>query len=158
MAGSSVLVVCDFDGTLVDVDVGNELCVRFAAPHWRSVIDRYYAGELSLPEAQRTCWSLIDMAIASLREQALAFASLRAGAEGLFEAAREGRCRLVIASGGFGFYIEALLGDRLRVDFNRVDESVFYRSLAIVGEDYATLPAVLEIKNTNFSFEASLNS
>ena len=33
----------------------------------------------------------------------------------------------------------ALLGDRLRVDFNAVDENVFYRSLAIVGEDYQSL-------------------
>ena len=37
----------------------------------------------------------------------------------------------------------ALLGDRLRVDFNSVDESVFYRSLAIVGEDYSTLPEII---------------
>jgi LAO/AO transport system ATPase len=39
----------------------------------------------------------------------------------------------------------ALLGDRLRVDFNTVDESVFYRSLAIVGEDYSTLPEIIEL-------------
>ena len=39
----------------------------------------------------------------------------------------------------------ALLGDRLRVDFNMVDENVFYRSLAIVGEDYSTLPAIIEL-------------
>lgn len=39
----------------------------------------------------------------------------------------------------------ALLGDRLRVDFNNVDESVFYRSLARVGEDYTTLPSILEL-------------
>jgi LAO/AO transport system ATPase len=39
----------------------------------------------------------------------------------------------------------ALLGDRLRVDFNTVDESVYYRSLAISGEDYATLPGVVEL-------------
>ena len=39
----------------------------------------------------------------------------------------------------------ALLGDRLRVDFNNVDENVFYRSLARVGEDYDTLPAILEL-------------
>ncbi|MEM7227378.1 MAG: cobalamin-dependent protein [Planctomycetota bacterium] len=39
----------------------------------------------------------------------------------------------------------ALLGDRLRVDFNTVDESVFYRSLAIVGEDYSTLPDIIEL-------------
>jgi LAO/AO transport system kinase len=37
----------------------------------------------------------------------------------------------------------ALLGDRLRVDFNTVGESVFYRSLAVVGEDYQHLPAIL---------------
>jgi LAO/AO transport system ATPase len=39
----------------------------------------------------------------------------------------------------------ALLGDRLRVDFNTVDESVYYRSLAITNEDYATLPAIVEL-------------
>ena len=39
----------------------------------------------------------------------------------------------------------ALLGDRLRVDFNTVDNNVFYRSLARVGEDYASLPEILEL-------------
>ena len=39
----------------------------------------------------------------------------------------------------------ALLGDRLRVDFNTVDEKIFYRSLAIVGEDYRTLPDIVEL-------------
>jgi LAO/AO transport system kinase len=39
----------------------------------------------------------------------------------------------------------ALLGDRLRVDFNTLDEAVYYRSLAISGEDYTSLPAVVEL-------------
>ncbi len=39
----------------------------------------------------------------------------------------------------------ALLGDRLRVDFNSVDENVFYRSLAIEGEDYSRLPAIIDL-------------
>jgi methylmalonyl-CoA mutase cobalamin-binding domain/chain len=39
----------------------------------------------------------------------------------------------------------ALLGDRLRVDFNALEEAVFYRSLAITGEDYATLPTIIEL-------------
>ena len=46
----------------------------------------------------------------------------------------------------------ALLGDRLRVDFGRVDESVFYRSLAIAGEDYETLPEILELNSPNTTF------
>jgi LAO/AO transport system kinase len=39
----------------------------------------------------------------------------------------------------------ALLGDRLRVDFNSLGEAVFYRSLAIRGEDYASLPDIIEL-------------
>ena len=39
----------------------------------------------------------------------------------------------------------ALLGDRLRVDFNNLDTSIFYRSLAIQSEDYASLNAIVEL-------------
>ncbi len=39
----------------------------------------------------------------------------------------------------------ALLGDRLRVDFNRLGEAVFYRSLAISGEDYRGLDEIVEL-------------
>lgn len=39
----------------------------------------------------------------------------------------------------------ALLGDRLRVDFNSVDESVYYRSLAISGEDYHAVDQIIEL-------------
>lgn len=39
----------------------------------------------------------------------------------------------------------ALLGDRLRVDFNNLDQSVFFRSLAIGGEDYHALPEIIEL-------------
>jgi methylmalonyl-CoA mutase cobalamin-binding domain/chain len=39
----------------------------------------------------------------------------------------------------------ALLGDRLRVDFNAIGEGLFYRSIAITGEDYETLPALIDV-------------
>ncbi|HYF14355.1 MAG TPA: cobalamin-dependent protein [Phycisphaerales bacterium] len=39
----------------------------------------------------------------------------------------------------------ALLGDRLRVDFNTLDEKVYYRSLSIRGEDYHALPEIIEL-------------
>ncbi len=39
----------------------------------------------------------------------------------------------------------ALLGDRLRVDFNNLGEGIYYRSLAITGEDYHALDAILEL-------------
>ena len=39
----------------------------------------------------------------------------------------------------------ALLGDRLRVDFNRLDGRIFYHSLAIGGEDYHGLTEIIEL-------------
>ena len=39
----------------------------------------------------------------------------------------------------------ALLGDRLRVDFNRLEEKVYYRSLAISGEDYHALDDIIQL-------------
>lgn len=39
----------------------------------------------------------------------------------------------------------ALLGDRLRVDFNNLDDSIFYRSLAISGEDYHALDEIIQL-------------
>lgn len=39
----------------------------------------------------------------------------------------------------------ALLGDRLRVDFNSLGQAVFYRSLAIAGEDYRGLDDIIEL-------------
>jgi LAO/AO transport system kinase len=39
----------------------------------------------------------------------------------------------------------ALLGDRLRVDFNNLGERVFYRSLAIGGEDYHAVDEIIEL-------------
>ena len=39
----------------------------------------------------------------------------------------------------------ALLGDRLRVDFNRLGDAVFYRSFAISGEDYHGLDTIIEL-------------
>ena len=39
----------------------------------------------------------------------------------------------------------ALLGDRLRVDFNSLDEAIYYRSLAIPGEEYGTLDGLIQL-------------
>ncbi|MCA9290706.1 MAG: cobalamin-dependent protein [Phycisphaerales bacterium] len=62
------------------------------------------------------------------------------------EAVRRGRRIAVVAFDPMSPITSgALLGDRLRVDFNAVDENVFYRSLAIVGEDYRSLPDIIEL-------------
>ncbi|MCC6661947.1 MAG: cobalamin-dependent protein [Phycisphaerales bacterium] len=55
------------------------------------------------------------------------------------ESGRPSRCAVVAFDPMSPITGGALLGDRLRVDFNTLDEAVYYRSLAIRGEDYAGL-------------------
>lgn len=109
------LLVCDFDGTLTEVDVGDALCERLADPAWLAVEERWRAGELSLPDAQRQMWRFVSSDTDTLVMEARRIGTLRAGANELFAAVAAGRLELVIASGGFGLYIEALLGERLKL-------------------------------------------
>lgn len=55
-----------------------------------------------------------------------------------------GRCAVVAFDPMSPLTSGALLGDRLRVDFNSLDESIYYRSLAIPGEDYTALNDIIE--------------
>lgn len=62
------------------------------------------------------------------------------------EAARRGEKTAVLAFDPISPITSgALLGDRLRVDFNSVAENVFYRSLAISGEDYTYLEKLINL-------------
>jgi LAO/AO transport system kinase len=56
-----------------------------------------------------------------------------------------GRCAVVAFDPMSPITGGALLGDRLRVDFNRLGEAAYYRSLAIRGEDYHALEDVTEL-------------
>jgi LAO/AO transport system ATPase len=56
-----------------------------------------------------------------------------------------GRCAVVAFDPMSPITGGALLGDRLRVDFNRLGEAAYYRSLAIRGEDYHALEEVTEL-------------
>ena len=56
-----------------------------------------------------------------------------------------GRCAVVAFDPMSPITSGALLGDRLRVDFNALDESVYYRSLAISGEDYHALDDIVQL-------------
>lgn len=103
-------VVLDFDGTVTQTDIGDMVCARFAPPAWLEIDQRWVRGELSLQEAQRQMWALCrcqeEEAIAYVREAG----RLRAGLDLLLARAGEAGVPVWLASGGFGFYIEALLG------------------------------------------------
>jgi len=106
-----LVLILDFDGTVTDKDIGDEVCDRFADPGWKAIDDAWVRNEISLPEAQRQMWALARAS----REEAVAYARevghRRPGLPLLLdEVARQGG-ETWLASGGFDFYVEALLGD-----------------------------------------------
>jgi methylmalonyl-CoA mutase cobalamin-binding domain/chain len=79
--------------------------------------------------------------------------SVKAGANGY-----QGRCGVVAFDPMSPLTSGALLGDRLRVDFNSLDESVYYRSLAISGEDYHALSEVIELIGGAFEGDDAIDT
>jgi 2,3-diketo-5-methylthio-1-phosphopentane phosphatase len=118
------ILVLDFDGTIATADVGDALCDRFAPPAWREVDAAWVRGELPLPEAQRRMWALCRASRSEAIAAAHEVGGLRPGLDALLDGAAARGAGVWLASGGFDFYIEALLEGRLarfeRAFFNRV--------------------------------------
>src|SRR5262249_26052358 len=104
-------VVLDFDGTVTTADVGDEICERFAGPEWRDIDRLWEEKRISLPDAQEGMWSLVSGERNAILDFARAIGTLRPGLDALVDACRGSE--LVLASGGFDFYIEAILGSTL---------------------------------------------
>ncbi len=108
-AAAPLALVLDFDGTIVDRDIGDEIADRFGPPDWREIDRRCAAGELALADMQRLVWPRVR----GSPEEILAFvdevARFRPGFEALVAAAAARAAPIVVASGGFDFYIERVL-------------------------------------------------
>ena len=75
----------DFDGTVTEKDIGDEVCDRFAPPAWRDIDAAWVRNEISLPDAQRQMWAMAR----AERHDALAYAReighLRPGLDALLD-------------------------------------------------------------------------
>jgi 2,3-diketo-5-methylthio-1-phosphopentane phosphatase len=121
-----LIVVIDFDGTLTLRDVGDEICERFAPPAWRDLDDAWVRNEITLPEAQRRMWAMVRATREAATKHALAVGQRRPGLHTLSAevAARGGE--LWLASGGFDFYIEALLGEETAAFAKRFSNRAYF--------------------------------
>src|SRR5690242_12673823 len=93
-----LVLVIDFDGTVTEKDIGDELCERFAGEGWKAIDDAWVRNEITLPEAQRRMWALCR----AEREEAIAYARQvghrRPGLAGLVAAVRKAGGELWLAS------------------------------------------------------------
>ena len=130
--------VFDFDGTLTLKDIGDEVCDRFAPPAWRLIDEAWVRREISLPDAQRQMWALARCQ----RDEAVAYAKkvghLRPGLSTLLDWIDTRGDAAWLASGGFDFYIEALLDGTL----GRFSRQFFNRTAFVDGSVRVEFPHV----------------
>lgn len=126
----------DFDGTVTERDVGDEICERFAPPEWKAIDDAWVRNEISLPDAQRQMWAMTRCREPEAVAHARSVGHLRPGLDSLLDSVQRAGASAWLASGGFDFYIRAILGARL----DRFDRTWFNAAKFIDGAVQVDFP------------------
>lgn len=103
------IVVTDFDGTITQKDVGNELCMVFANEQYRKLHFEFRAGNLNLKEYQQEMWTRFPSSELRFREEATRLGELRPGVNEFLEKCAAKKIPVYIASCGIRHYIEEVL-------------------------------------------------
>ena len=102
-------IVVDFDGTICEQDVSEELLQAFAPAAWWDIDLEFRRGEIG----SRECLTRQAALLSGTRDELLRFAVDRYPIEPSFapfvEWARESGIEPVVASDGMGFYVEPML-------------------------------------------------
>jgi 2,3-diketo-5-methylthio-1-phosphopentane phosphatase len=124
-----MLVLCDFDGTVSTVDMGNEILNRFTDKGWEEIDRAYCAGEIGSRLAYTQGASLFT----GSRAQMLEFVSSREKIDPyFFEFYRFCQSKgvdLKIVSDGLDFYIDAILKK------NNLQDIEFFSNVTVFRDD-----------------------
>lgn len=103
-------IVCDFDGTALAVDLGDQVALHFAGEEAYAAAEaRYHAGELTLGHLLKHLFAPVRASREEIAAFAIARATWRPGFERFLEACRDGGSPFLIVSSGLDAYIEPVL-------------------------------------------------
>jgi len=103
------LVQCDFDGTITEEDASFYLLDEFANGDWRSLLDAYKHGEITVGEFNTRSFAMIREDEQTLLRSVEENVRVRPGFRKLIDYCTCRGYRFVIVSNGLEFYIEAIL-------------------------------------------------
>jgi 2-hydroxy-3-keto-5-methylthiopentenyl-1-phosphate phosphatase len=132
---SRLALVIDFDGTITTEDVGLQIITEFGLPGWDEGIIKYRSGEFGSRELHE--WEAAYLSSSQeheMQEMARLKGEIRPGFNELIDYAHGNEIPLEIASSGWSFYIDAILGKyelteipyiSAKADFTLGDTAVF---------------------------------
>jgi 2-hydroxy-3-keto-5-methylthiopentenyl-1-phosphate phosphatase len=107
----SMIVQCDFDGTITEEDVSFALLDAFAQGDWRKLWQQYRENKISVGDFNAKAFATVKAGREELLEVVRSEAKLRDGFHELVTYCQRRGFRLVIVSNGLDFYIASILND-----------------------------------------------
>ena len=101
-------VVCDFDGTIADIDVTDSLLTRFAEPEWQAIEASWTAGEIGSRECMSRQVALLKMSVEGL-DHHLAGIRIDPDFPGFVAFCDANGIRLIVASDGLDYAVQQVL-------------------------------------------------
>ncbi len=104
-----LIVVCDFDGTVLSIDTCEFILDRFAVEDWRIFDRQLEKGEITLEECLRKQFATVSAPKEVILSEIDKVAVIRPNFSRLVEYCRKHRLHLVLASAGMDFVIKHIL-------------------------------------------------
>ncbi len=101
--------VVDFDGTITTRDITSELALYFGGSAYLEIENSYRQREIPIRVWLQRIAKLLPADMEQLKNKALEWAVIRPGFELFLEHAQRCGRPVIIASDGFGFYVELIL-------------------------------------------------
>lgn len=107
------IVVTDFDGTLSQLDIGNEIAGETTPARFQDLHAQYKSGALNLKDYQKLLWTKFPLAEAPFRARARHFGAMRPGVDEFLRRCAKLGVPVFVASCGLLPYIEEALDHHL---------------------------------------------
>lgn len=105
----NTIVQCDFDGTITEEDASFYLLDEYARGDWRSLLDDYKSGRITVGEFNTRSFAMIKEDEKTLLQSVERNVRVRPGFRRLVDYCASRGFRFVIVSNGLEFYINAVL-------------------------------------------------
>lgn len=129
-AGGRTLLLCDFDGTVCSLDMGNGILNHFTGAGWRGIDREYRSGAIGSREAYLRLSKILRVSEQAFRRFVQEHACLDPHFPSFHRFCRDRGLGLKIASDGLDVYIHAILGRFLLSEIE-----VFANQVVFAGEE-----------------------
>lgn len=107
-----IIVLCDFDGTIVNIDTAEYTLEKFAEGDWKTLDEKLDSGEMPLEECMRRQFMMVKVSRKRIIDELNSVVRVRSGFEDLVDHCQSRGISLTIASAGLDFYIRHFLRKR----------------------------------------------